>query len=76
MVRESAGGDLVAVTLMVRVSETTYITLSTYDDSFLTDNDDHWCGCSINYKAHGEDAVTPVGDVSSIHVPEYAVIVI
>lgn len=57
------------------VTETTYIHLSTYDDSLVTDNDEHWCGKKIIYVAHGEVTVTSVGDVSPNHVPEIAVVV-
>lgn len=54
----------------MRVAETTYIHLSTYDDSLRTDNDDTRCGKLLRYKVPGEEHVSPVGDGSPISVPE------
>lgn len=69
VVVEVRGGSVADVPAFVRVAETTYMHLSTYDDSLVTDNDDSCCGKFISYKVPGEGAVTSVGDVSSMEVP-------
>lgn len=55
------------------VAETSYRHLSTYDDSFRTDNDDSCWGKFSRYKVPGELIVTSVGDASPIEVPNAAV---
>lgn len=69
----SRGGSEELVMVPVRVAETTYIHLSTYDDPLRTDNDDSRRGKLLNYKAPGEDTVPSVGDVSSMSVPEISI---
>lgn len=64
VVRVVVGVVLLCVDVVVVVAESTYVHLSAYDDSLVTDDDDSWCGWLIRYAVPDEVIVTSVGDVS------------